>query len=167
MGKENFASAIKFAANVSNHLNVETSNTWIFLAYGNQKRVFKTKSDLNTLTPENEQFPGTKKAHLGAILRAVREQFSEDSSQRGAVNVLILISSQRSADDIAVPAALFKTSNVTTFALGVGSRISVGQLREIATDRHGKNFISLRTWSEVNEYLAKSIAIKVCQGKDI
>lgn len=165
VGKENFASAIKFAANVSNYLNVDTNGTWIFLAYGNQKRVFKTKSDLNTLTPENEPFPKTPQVHLGRTLNAIREQFSEESSQRHSVDVVITIASHRSADDIAVPAAQFKTSNVTSFALGVGSHYSEGQLKETASEPIGEHFFALSTWGEVNPHLAKIIARKICQGK--
>lgn len=167
MGEENFASAIKFAANVSNYLDVDTSNTWIFLVYGNQKRVFKTKSDLSSLTPENQQFPNTTEVHLGTILGAVREQFSEEGSQRGAVDVVVVIASHRSVDDIAVPAVLFKKSNVTSFALGVGSRYSVGQLKEIASGPDDKHFITLSTWKAVNEILAKNMARKICQGKNM
>ena len=163
-GKENFETAIKYATNISNHLNVNTSQTWIFLAYPNQKRVFKTKSDLQSLLPENEPFPNATDIHLAVTLGAVREQFSEGSSQRGAVNVVILITSHKSVDDIALPAVWLKTSNVTSFALGIGSYYSAGQLKEIASDPDSDYFIGLSAWSELNEYFAKTVATKICQG---
>jgi len=163
-GKENFETTINFAANISKHLNVDTSQTWIFLAYPNQKQVFKTKSDLNALAPELEPFPNATDVRLGATLGAIREQFSEESSQRGAVNVVILITSHKSVDDIAVPAAWLKTSNVTSFALGIGSHYSVGQLREIASDPDSDYFIALSAWSRLDEYFAKTVATKICQG---
>ena len=163
-GKENFETTIAFAANISKHLNVNTSQTWIFLAYPNQKRVFKTKTDLNTLAPEFEPFPNVTDVRLGATLGAVREQLSEESSQRGAVNVVILITSHKSVDDIAIPAAWLKTSNVTSFALGIGSHYSVGQLKEIASDPDSDYFIGLNAWNGLNEYFAKTVATKICQG---
>lgn len=163
-GKENFETAINFAANVSNHLDVDASQTWIFLAYGNQKRVFNTKSDLNSLAPASDPFPNATDARLGATLDAIRELFSEERSQRGAVNVVVLITSQRSFDDIAVPAAVLKTSNVTSFTLGIGSHYSAGQLKEIASDPDSEYFIGLSTWSGVNEHFAKTVATKICQG---
>ena len=164
MGNENFGSAIQFAANVSNHLDVDTNNTWIFLTYGNQKRVFKTKSDLISLTPANEAFPNATDVLLGANLDVLRGQLSQDSSQRDAVNVVILIGSHKSDDDIAVPAVLLKALNVTIVSLGVGGHYSMGQLKEIASDPDGDYFIGLNAWREVNEYLAKNIARKICQG---
>ena len=163
-GKENFETAINFAANISKHLTVNASQTWIFLAYPNQKRVFKTKTDLNTLAPEFEPFPNVTDVRLGATLGAVREQLSEESSQRGAVNVVILITSHKSVDDIAIPAAWLKTSNVTSFALGIGSHYSVGQLKEIASDPDSDYFIGLNAWNGLNEYFAKTVATKICQG---
>ena len=166
-GKENFETAIKFATNISNHLSVNTSQTWIFLAYLNQKRVFKTKSDLHSLLPENEPFTNATDVRLGVTLGAVREQFSEESSQRGAVNVVILITSHKSVDDIAIAAAWLKTSNVTSFALGIGSHYSVGQLKEIASDPDSDYFIGLSAWSGLNEYFAKTLATKICQGWQI
>ena len=163
-GKENFETTINFVANISKHLNVDTSETWIFLAYPNQKRVFKTKSDLDFLVPENEPFPNTADVHLGATLNAIREQFSEESSERGAVNVVISVTSHKSVDDIGIPAAWLKTSNVTSFALGIGSHYSGGQLKEIASDPDSEHFIELSAWSRLNEYFAETIATKICQG---
>lgn len=165
IGKDNFVSAIKFAANVSNYLNVDTTNTWIFLSYGNQKRVFKTRADLASLAPENESFTNSTEVLLGATLAAVKEQLSGESSQRGAVDVVILIASHTSVDDIGPPAAMLKIYNATIFALGVGSEYSAGQLREVASDPDGEYFIGLSSWSEVNEVLAKNVARKICQGK--
>lgn len=165
LGEENFASAIQFVANLSNYLDVETSKTWIFLAYGQRKRVFKTKSDLVSLTSANELFPGTTNVHLGANLGAVRKQFDDGGSHRGAIRVVFLIASHKSDDDIGVPAALLKASKATIFTLGVGRSYSGGQLKEIASDPNGEYFISLSDWDGVNEGLAKTIARKICQGK--
>ena len=163
-GKENFETTINFAANISKHLNVDTSETWIFLAYPNQKRVFKTKSDLYALAPEFEPFPNATDVHLGATLGVIREQFSEENSQREAVNVVILITSHKSGDDIGIPAAWLKTSNVTSFALGIGSHYSGGQLKELASDPDSEYFIGLSAWSGLNEYFAETMATKICQG---
>ena len=163
-GKENFETAIHFAANISKHFKVDTNETWIFLAYSNQKRVFKTKLDLYALAPEFEPFPNATVVHLGATLDVIRKQFSEESSQREAVSVVILITSHKSVDDIAIPAAWLKTSNVTSFALGIGSHYSGGQLKEIASDPDSEYFIGLSAWSGLNEYFANIIAKKICQG---
>lgn len=163
-GKGNFETAIKFATNISNHLNVDTSQTWIFLAYPNQMQVFKTKSDLNSLVTENAPFPNATDVRLGATLGAIKGQFSEESSQRGAVDVVVLVTSHRSVDDIADPAAWLKMSNVTSFALGIGNHYSMGQLKEIASDPDSDYFIGLSTWSGLNEYFAKTVATKICQG---
>lgn len=163
-GKENFETTINFAANISKHFKVDTSETIIFLAYSNQTRVFKTKSDLNALAPEFEPFPNATDVHFGATLDVIRKQFSEGSSHREAVNVVILITSHKSVDDIAIPAAWFKTSNVTSFVLGIGSHYSGGQLKEIASDPDSEYFIGLSAWNGLNEYFAKTIAKKICQG---
>ena len=163
-GKENFETAIKFATNISNYINVDTNHTWVFLTYPNKKRVFKTQSDLNFLVPGNEPFPNATDVRLGATLGAITEQLSEESSQRGAVNVVILITSHKSDDDIADPAAWLKTSNVTSFALGISNHYSVGQLKEIASDPDSDYFIGLSSWSGLNEYFAKTVATKICQG---
>ena len=163
-GKENFETTINFVANVSKHFTIDTNETWIFLKYPNQKRVFKTKSDLYALAPEFEPFPNATDVHLGATLDAIRKQFSGESSQREAVNVVILITSHKSVDDIAIPSAWLKTSNVTSFALGIGSHYSGGQLKEIASDPDSEFFIGLSAWSGLNEYFAKTIAKKICQG---
>ena len=165
MGQTHFASAIKFVTNVSNYLTVETSKTWIFLAYGQQKRVFKTRSELVSLTPSNEPYPGTASVYLGATLAAIREEFNDEGAQRGAANVVFLIASHKSDDDIAVPTALLKASNATIFAMGVDNSYSEGQLKEIASDPNDEHFIGLSTWDEVNKDIAKTIAKKICQGK--
>ena len=165
MGMNNFASAIQLVANVSNYLHVETNKTWIFLTYGQQKKVFKTKSQLASLTPVNEAFPGTTNVYLGATLDAIKEKFNSDDSQRGAVNVVVLIASHTSRDDVGVPAAMLKTSNTTVFVLGVGTNYSQGQFREIASDPNGDHIIGLSSWSKVNSALAKTVARKICRGK--
>ena len=163
-GKENFVSALKFAVNVSKYLNVNATNTWIFLAYENQNQVFKRRAPLDSLVPENEHFPNSTESLLGATLANLAEKFSDESPQRDAIDVVVLIASQRSMDDIEPPIVMLKEYNATVFALGVGSNYSVGQLKEAASDPDSDYFISLSSWNGVDEYFAKTLARKICQG---
>lgn len=165
MGEENFVSALKFAVNVSKYVNVDAADTWIFLAYRNQKRVFKTRSDLDSLMPEYEQFPNATETLVGATLTNMAEQFLDEGHQREAVDIAILIASQISMDDIGHPAVMLKKQNATVFALGVGSDYSGGQLKEVASDPDSDYFIALSSWNGLDEYLAKKLARKICQGR--
>lgn len=164
-GEDNFVSTLKFAVNVSKYVNVDAADTWIFLAYGNQKRVFKTRSDLDSLMPEYEQFPNATETLLGATLTNMAEQFLDEGHQRDAVDIAILIASQISMDDIGHPAVMLKKQNATVFVLGVGSDYSGGQLTEVASDPDSDYFIALSSWNGLDEYLAKKLARKICQGR--
>lgn len=165
LGAENFETAIQFAANVSNYLDVDTNKTWIYLVYGQNKRLFKTRSDLLSLTPENEHFPDAADLRLGATLRTLREQLVHEASRREAVTTVFVIASSKSDDDIAEPAVILKKANITLFALGVGKNYSEGQLKEIASDPNNEHLIGLSAWDAVKNDLAERVAKKLCQGK--
>ena len=165
LGAENFETAIKFAVNVTNYLDVDANKTWIYLVYGQYKRVFKTRSELLSFTPENEHSPDATNLRLGETLRTVREQLLHGASRREAVTTVFVIASDKSGDDIAEPAVLLKKGNATMFALGVGKNYSEGQLKEVASDPNNEHLITLSAWNAVNKDLAERVARKLCQGK--
>ena len=165
MDQENFTTTLGFVVNVSYHLNVSLDKTWIFLAYGNVKKAFKTNVDLNSLTQRKEFFPNGSHVILGTTLELVWEQFHQNAAHRVATNVVIVVTAYKSYDDITVPAVRLKRSGATIFTIGVGTEYSSGQLREIASEPDENHMISINSWEGLTSKFASHVAGKICQGK--
>ena len=169
MGAENFNTTFLFIHNITDHFDVTNDKTWVFLVYGNTtSEFFKYQTVLmNSLIRSGDfpRFPNDSHVLTGSTLESAREQFSKNESHRGAVNVLVLFTSHKSEDDTEVPAIQLKRSNVTIFAIGIGTDYSPGELKQIATDPDDNHLINVHAWNYINGNLATEIARKICQGE--
>ena len=165
MGDANFAEAENFIINVSSYFEVSVNKTWIITSVeGNETNVYRTSAELNDSITLH--FPNTSQALLGKSLETVKDRLSQNDLQRHAVVVVVLITSQKSDDDIAIPTINLKQINATIFALGIGDDISLGQMKEIASNPDDQHFVQC---NNVSELLAKSLSVarKICQGEHI
>ena len=162
MGEANFNNILNFVYNVSSNFDVTVNKTWIITVLGNETDVYKTKDELDNSMPS---FPNTSQILLGQTLKSVMQRLSENDTQRNATNVVILIATHTSDDDIAVPTVHLKTSNVTVFTAGVGDQFSTGQLKEIASNPDDHHFIEASDTTDLLKRFATPLANKICQGK--
>ncbi|KAL9959813.1 hypothetical protein ACROYT_G033169 [Oculina patagonica] len=164
MGDANFDNIVNFVFNVSSNFDVAVNKTWIVTVFGNQTNVYKTKEELDNSTAPS--FPNSTQVLLGKTLESVKERLSNNDTQRGAVNVVVLITTHRSDDDIAIPTIQLKTSNATVFAVGIGDQFSLGQLKEIASDPDDHHFSKATDTTDLLKNLATPLAKKICQVAD-
>ena len=151
--------------NVSSNFDVDVNKTWIIThVEGNETNIYRTRAELNNAITLH--FPNTSQALFGKALETVKDRLSDNDTQREATIIVVVIASSKSDDDIAVPTIDLKTSNVTIFAVAVGDGVSLGQMREIASDPDGHHLVKC---NDTNDLLAKSLkmAQKICQGKYI
>lgn len=162
MGEANFDNILNFVHNVSNNFDVTLNKTWIITVLGNETNVYKTKEELDNSMPS---FPNTSQVLLGQTLESVMQRLSENDTQRDATNVVVLIATHTSDDDIAVPTVHLKMSNATVFTAGIGDQFSIGQLKEIASNPDDHHFIEASDTIDLLKRFATSLANKICQGK--
>ena len=163
MGDANFTEVGNFVGNVSRYFDVAINKTWIITAVqGNETNVYKINEELNNITLH---YPNTSRVLLGKALEMVKVRLGSNDTQRDAAIVVVLITSHKSDDDIAVPTIDLKRMNATIFAVAIGDGVSLGQMKEIASNPDDHHLIKC---NDINDLLAKSLAVvkKVCQGKD-
>ena len=164
ISEANFTEVGNFVNNVSSHFDVAINKTWIITTVeGNDTIVYKTKAEVNNSI--TLPFPNNSQVLLGKALEAAKDRLRDNDTQREAVVVVVvLITSQKSDDDIAVPSIDLKRMRATIFAVGIGDGVSLGQLREIASDPDDQYFVESK---DTNDLLAKSTALatKICQGR--
>lgn len=162
MGETDFTEVGNFINNVSRHFDVAINETWIVTSVeGNETNVYRTMAELSNTTLH---FPNNSQVLLGRSLHSVNEQLSANDLQRDASLVVVLFASHKSDDDIAISSIDLKKMNATIFAVGIGDAVSVGQLKEIASNPDDQHFVQS---NDTDDLSAKtlSLAIKICQGK--
>ena len=163
MGQDNFNHIVNFVSNVSGNFDLAVNKTWVITVFGNETNVYKTKEELdNSPTPS---FPNSTQVLLGKILELVKERLSDNDTQRGATNVVVVITTQKSDDGIAIPTVQLKTFNATVFAVAIGDQFSLGQLKEIASDPDDHHFLKANDAIDLLKHFGTPLAKKICQGK--
>jgi len=166
MGEANFSAAVGFAINISKHFDLSGNMTWVYFVYGNLTESYNDSSDLmNAEADLTFRFPNDTRAHLGATLELAKKTLIDDGSRGDGTNIIVVITSSKSVDDIAVPSIALKRSNASVFSIGVGNEYSLGQLNEIASDPNEHFVITLNSWKDVNSTFQFQLAKRFCQGK--
>ena len=165
MGQANFSSAVTFAVNVSHRLGVSANMTCIYFVFGNETASYDIGGLMNAKENLSARFPNDPQVKLGAALDLVKKTLFNAGSRENVTDAVVIITSDKSQDDIAVPTIDLKTLNVTLLAMGVGDKYSLGQLNEIATDLDENHVITLNSWEDANDSFVFEVAKKVSQGK--
>ena len=163
MGEINYDFIVNFVFNVSSSFDVSNSKTWIITVLGNEIAVYKTKEELDNSTVTS--FPNSSHVFLGQSLELAMQRLSESDTQRDASNVVVLIATHTSEDDIAIPTVHLKTSNTTIFVAGIGDQFSFGQLKEIASNPDEQHFMEATDTIDLLKRFSRPLAKKICQGK--
>lgn len=163
MGNTDFNHTVNFVFNVSGYFDVAFNKTWIITIFGNETNVYKTKEELeNSTTPI---FPNSTQVLLGKTLVLVKERLSNNDTQRDAVDIVVILTTHKSDDDIAIPTIQLKASNATIFVMGIGDQFSSGQLREIASDPDEQHFMKANDTTDLLNNFGTALATKICQGR--
>ena len=163
MGESNYDFIVNFVFNVSSNFDVSYNKTWIITVLGNETTVYKTKEELDNYTMAS--FPNSSHVFLGQTLELAMQRLSESDTQRDASNVVVLIATHISEDDIAIPTVHLKTSNTTIFVAGIGDQFSFGQLKEIASNPDEQHFMEANDAIDLMERFSTPLASKICQGR--
>ena len=163
MGKNNYNLIVNFVFNVSGNFDVTVNKTWIITVLGNETAVYKTKEELDNSAAAS--FPNSSQVFLGQTLELVMQRLSENDTQRDASNVVVVIATHSSDDDIAIPTVHLKTSNATIFVASIGDQFSHGQLKEIASNPDEQHFIEATDAIDLLKRFSTPLANKICQGK--
>lgn len=163
MGEMNYGFIVNFVFNVSGNFDVSNNKTWIITVLGNETAVYKTKDELETSMITS--FPNSSHVFLGQTLELVMQRLSESDTQRNASNVVVLIATHTSEDDIAIPTVHLTKSNTTIFVVGIGDQFSFGQLTEISSNPDEQHFMEANDAIDLRERFSTPLANKICQGK--
>ena len=163
MGQTTFGTIVDFVFNVSSNFDVTVNKTRIITVLGNETAVYTTKEELDNYTIPS--FPNSSQVFLGRTLELVMQRLGENDTQRNASNVVVLIATHTSDDDIAIPSVHLKTANATLFVAGIGDQFSFGQLKEIASNPDEHHFIEATDTIDLLMRFSTPLANKICQGK--
>lgn len=164
LGKANFRDIFSFIYNLSANFDVATNKTWITTLAGNETKAYKTKDDLNNATAP--RFPNSSEAFLGKSLESVKDWLNSNDSRMDAVTIVVVITSQKSDDDVAIPAINLKNSNVTVFSVAIGSQVSLGQLSEIASNPNDHHLLQATNTMDLSQNFNLTLAKRICEVVD-
>lgn len=115
--------------NVHVGLGVISSNPEIIFSF--DKYFDKTSLDSAVNSVE---YPGIQQvANIGQSLVVAKETFYGKSTRKRVRKVLVLLVNGKSNDEISEPARRLRDSGVEIFCFGVGNRVDIQELIEIAT----------------------------------
>lgn len=163
LGDANFQHIFNFILNVSNNFDVSTNKTWIITVAGIETNVYKTKEGLDNATAP--RFPNSSHVFLGKALESIKDLLNGNDTRRDAATIVVVITSQKSDDDIAIPTINLKSSNMTVFAVAIGSELSLGQLKEIASDPDDHHLLTAMDTIDLLKNVSTNLAKKICEGK--
>ena len=163
LGEANFQNIFSFIFNLSSNFDLATNKTWIITLAGNETRVYKTKEDLKNATAPH--FPNSSQVFLGKLLESVKDWLYGNYSRMDVATIVVVITSQKSDDDIAIPTINLKNSNVTLFSVAIGSQVSLGQLSEIASNPKEHHLLQATNTRELSENFNLTLARRICEGK--
>lgn len=163
LGEANFQNIFSFIFNLSSNFDLATTKTWIITLAGNETRVYKTKEDLKYATAPH--FPNSSQVSLGKLLESVKDWLYGNYSRMDVATIVVVITSQKSDDDIAIPTINLKNSNVTLFSVAIGSQVSLGQLSEIASNPKEHHLLQATNTRELSENFNLTLARRICEGK--
>lgn len=163
LGEVNFQNIFSFIFNLSSNFDLATNKTWIITLAGNETRVYKTKEDLKNATAPH--FPNSSQVSLGKLLESVRDWLYGNYSRLDVATIVVVITSQKSDDDIAIPTINLKNSNVTLFSVAIGSQVSLGQLSEIASNPKEHHLLQATNTMELSQNFNLTLARRICEGK--
>lgn len=163
LSEANFQNIFSFIFNLSSNFDLATNKTWIITLAGNETRVYKTKEDLKNATAPH--FPNSSQVSLGKLLESVKDWLYGSYSRMDVATIVVVITSQKSDDDIAIPTINLKNSNVTLFSVAIGSQVSLGQLSEIASNPKEHHLLQATNTRELSENFNLTLARRICEGK--
>ena len=156
--KDTFASFLYFIKAVTASLNVSKEETHVgVVKYGTTPRLeitldeFINQSSLDAAI-ERIKFQKSPESYMGKALSLISSDlYNSTAARTNAVRVLVILTASISQDDAALPAyKLAKYNNVTIFAIGVGEKYNLSQLKEIASDTDGDQVVTLSSGKELS-----------------
>ena len=163
-GRGNFKRCLRFVSTLVASFSVSQKFTRVgVIVYSTRARLvlgFRKSRDAGRAisTIDKIRYPGGG-TRTGAALRLARGRlFARRRSNRK--RVLIVLTDGRSQDGVSRPSSALRRQGVELFAIGVGRRYNVRQLRTIASSRRhvfSSGFRNLRS-------IARIIKTKACRG---
>lgn len=167
-GREHFKTSLAIAKAivsmfVINHLQthigfvVFSTNSQVVL---NFKTYFDEKSVENAI--DGIQYLGGN-TNIGEGLRLVKKELFDVTSRRNVPQILIVLTSGKSTEDVITPSKALRDSGVTVFCIGIGKMYNEKELDEIATDPDADHVLT----TDVARLglVIKAVKGKICKGK--
>ena len=138
MGVANWQKTILFMKYVTHAFDVSSKRTKVGIVV--EGRTFYAVVDLNRIVREPlllalmGMIPlpyGDQK--FGKRLKDVKDLVINTSGRSDVPHIVILLTDGKSVDDIKKPAKILQKSDVEVFAVGLGSKVSLAQLEQIAS----------------------------------
>lgn len=162
MGADNFRKIISFLRKIAKGFHVsKTTSRFGVLTYSSSVRVnfnFERYTDGKTLDAalRKVRYPrgGTR---TGLALTAAKKLFNRSKKRK---RTLVVLTDGRPGDDVRGPSKELKKANVEVFAIGIGKKIGIDDLRMIASDNRHIYMASFKTL----EAIVKALSKKICEG---
>ena len=88
------------------------------------------------------EYPGTlQDLNIGQSIAVAKETLYSKSTRKGVRQVLVLLVSGKSQDEISDPVRRLRDGGVEVFCFGVGNRVEVNELAEMATAPANKHIV--------------------------
>ena len=154
--QDNFTNFLYFVRGVSETLNVSRKETHVALVlFGDAAEIkvnFNDNLNQSALEDALDHIPykAYLQTNMGAGLSAVASVFSSNEARSNATRVLVILTATTAQDDTEVPSFnLLRNQNVSVFSIGVGVRVSLGQLNEVASDPDSYHVLSLSSGNDL------------------
>lgn len=139
MSNAGFQDAKVFIKTLYSNFPIGEDSTHVgFVVYGKDSRVVfnlikytdKESVDKKLLYTAN---PSSDENLLGKGLTTVKEVIYDVSARPGGHQVLVVLAAGKSLDDVKAPSRALRDEGVAIFCIGIGDKVDVNQLRNIAS----------------------------------
>lgn len=113
----------------------------------------KQSVDSNLLTTRN---PFSNGNFLGEGLRTAKESVFDVSARPGGHQVLVVLAAAKSSDDTKAPSRALRDNGVTIFCFGIGDKVDVNQLRDIASSPEEEH-LAITNSKELEKLLSPTV----------
>ena len=139
MSNTGFQAAKVFIKNIYSNFPIGEDSTHVgFVVYDQDSRVvfnliqytYKESVDSKLLSTTKPYSDGNL---LGKGITTVKESVFDASARPGGHQVLVVLAAGQSLDDVKAPSRALRDNGVAIFCIGVGDKVDINQLRNIAS----------------------------------
>lgn len=163
---DTFARFLSFIKSTTKSFNISEDGTRAaVMIYSNRPElIFDFDDNLDQRSLEDAvdriKYPNRRESEMGEALNLSHsELFQGSSSRTNVTQIVMILTSSKSQDDIEAPSFALQQSGVKVFSIGVGSEFSTGQLKEMASDPDEESVFTFQHPEQLTSFVQQMKAV--------